>query len=269
MENLESTQLAPEQKDLLYLAGLAYSNPPGGSLYNTRERLARVSRKLADWRSPRQWPSPASLASMAEPAFALPKEERLSAISELIGTQYFGLTDGDPVEKLLEAQSPNFVNYLIDSPDNWWYLLPALQAGLRVSGVHSPRIDLPGANQAEPPSVNKAARENLLLLQEIVRIGADYQAEVKFVCIPEASAVDDDFRDFWRGLISWTANFRDIHIVFRNIVQNLPKTAPTLDLGKSPYNWDNCYWKFDGHWSPKGVAQAAVLVADFVRPPKR
>jgi len=259
---LDNTGLSQNQKCLIYLTSYGYmcsachKNFPkiidivtrlAESFLAFRKNAVRYSRP--DWRS--FYPEYSEL-------FNLPEQERLEAIAKLISRKYLLLDDHKSTLTLLENQDERFRRYLIEQVDMIYYLLPAIEQGLlgTVTTYY---------NTVEAKTVENVTDEYTRLFDEMQEVAVARGVNLTVVLIPEASYVDEEFRQFWAPMMDFQAIFSKNHSIYESLKQRLLiKEISVIDLGDYSKELHSGYWKFDGHWNEKGNRQVAEIILSFI-----
>ena len=260
--HLENLGLSQNQIYLIYLASYAYMcNPSPEYFPKISDRITRIIKNFQAYRSSNAGnsrPSWTSFYSEYIEIFNLPEQERLEAIARLVSQEYLLLDDYLSTLTLLESQDEQFRELLIEQEDMNYYLLPAIEQGLLGTIISSDYAFDAGI-------VGSATGEYLKLFDEMQKLAEGRGVDFTIVLIPEASYGDEDFQRFWSPMIDYQEYFLINHNIYLSLKQSLlEKGISVIDLGDYPKEFQNGYWKFDGHWNEKGNQQVAEIILSSI-----
>jgi hypothetical protein len=278
---------APEgDAPLLYLAALAYSTlgaDPDAPIERVRALLRRGARAALTRIDPavttfsaessgclaRDW---SGLWDEYQRIFDLPPHKRLEAIGTFVAERYCGRRDDERFVAVLERQSPEFRQFLIEQADMPYFLFPAVataalrgpEAGRRERRQEPParsdRLDREEGG-VHPATLTRAVNQYVDFLCELRDAAAARGTRFIVVLIPEATLTDASFRMFWSGFPGFERTFAARNALHRALAAELSKTFELLDLASYPNLLDACYWPLDGHLNEAGNARVAELLA--------
>jgi hypothetical protein len=258
-DKLDRFNLDINQKALIYLACYGYScNKTGMPLFpKLFDSLKNISFKKIFQKNSNIPPTWESIYPQYKTIFTSPENERLEKIAKLLAYDYLGLDDYKPCFDLLRKQDPYFISYLIKQVDMIYYFVTAVR--------HAITNNVPDQGWTlKAEKLNKVIHEYLKLIQEMKLTAQSQGILLTLVFIPEASYVDENFRQFWKPMLDFQKQFKIQHDIYTSLKSNLLGKIEVIDFGQYPEKFSNGYWKFDGHWNEKGNRNAAEILAEYI-----
>ncbi len=265
---LDGLDLSPGEKNLIYLTAFGFSGREKAGAPVFRDFFAALGGKIEEGiqslagylRSPLLWKRGRYLYPHQHPRyieiFERPRNQRLEEMAKFI-SDYYLLSDDHTLQlSMLEERDERFRTYLIEEPDGTLYLMTALKAAGRDSGV--------AAEGSSSQAIPAAAAEYLKFFEELRERAEAEGSRFAVVLIPEASLIDEDFYRFWLPLCDFRKYFSDKHQIYSLLGERLRGKVPLIDLGQLPERFFDGYYKLDGHWNDRGNQAAAEIIADYI-----
>lgn len=261
-------RLTPTQNQLLYTAGVAYSDAETRTfLHSTRSRLSSLGIKLVDvagrtlqavgrpaptFPDPQWWSRP-EFKEREKAIYRLPKEKRLQALAELYAESMH--YPSGPVYQLLREQTKEMQDWLIQEQDMLWFLAVPLN---RLTGLElTPGPEDDGLRAFNADRVEMYIR----LLREMSETAEQHGSKLTYVFIPTPGLADQHFVHFWNGKLptEWSAKS------YGQVLSKVSGRVSLIDLGRQPGRFRGGYWPLDGHWNDRANDTVADILAEFIR----
>jgi hypothetical protein len=272
MDHLDELSLGLPQKNLIYLACLAYTRQTSASTFrqlwpNTIERIGIADRKLTKYRKSirrrfRRKITDCRANSLEEirdeykKVLNLPLDQRLEGLARFVAHDYCGAEDVEPFLTVLQGLGAPLTEAVLEFPT------PPL---LVLKGVASKAAGTELARPPDPKKVARSAKEMEHLLKEFQELAKTHSASLTVVLIPVAAHADETFYRFWKPLLD-ARDYWEIRSASREALRKqLKGSIPTIDLMDFADQLNGGYWMFDGHWNETGNDAVARVIADYIQ----
>ncbi len=270
-DTLQSVSPAVDQRALVYLAAVGFSQKHGPSISeriipntvirfrNMRANISTTMKRTKRSRSASNFECECrpvdEIRDKYRSIFNLPPGGRLVSIAKFIARDYCEVDDHLPFLNVLEKQDPWFIDQIINEPDSLDAVALSVLKAVRGKSKRK---------KTKLRRVEAASSEYVKLLSDFQVVANSRGVGLTVVMIPVGTNIDDTFLRCWETLGGRGKGEGRGPLMVAALKDKLDGKMNVLDLTDYPEDFQEAHWIFDGHWNDHGSESAARILTEYI-----